>query len=253
MKQTLEINIMWLYPDLMSTYGDRGNVMILKNRLLWRGIKANIVEISLGTTDREFQKADIIFIGGAQDYAQEIINRDLLKRKKILRDLIESGTPGLFICGGYQFLGKHYVTAEQTIIRGLGIFDLFTTNSTHNSSRLIGKVSARILIPELKGEILTGFENHGGRTFLSSNIKPLAKIISGFGNNGKDSTEGAVYKNAIGAYLHGPILANNPLLADYIIGKALEKKYGRKIKLKPLDDTLEKISTDNFLKNVSLK
>jgi len=251
MKNTYEINIVWLYPDLMSTYGDRGNVMILENRLFWRGIKAKVIKVSLGTPDAELKRADLIFIGGAQDYAQEIVNRDLLKRKKILAELIESGIPGLFICGAYQFLGKHYITAEQNIIKGLGIFDLFTANPGLDSPRLIGKVSAKLVIPGLSDEIVTGFENHGGRTFLSSHVKPLAEIIFGFGNNGKDFSEGAIYKNAIGTYLHGPVLANNPKLADFLLTKAIEKKYSQEITLKPLNDKLEDLANKNFLNRLS--
>lgn len=242
MKNKLEIKIAWLYPDLMSTYGDRGNIIILKERLIRREIGANVIEISMGTSSNKLKEANILFIGGAQDREQEIVNNDLICRRKILKGLIESGVPGLFICGAYQFLGNYYLDAKGTKIPGLGIFNLYTINPGLDSKRLIGNVAARIKIPTLSSEMITGFENHGGRTFLSDSIKPFAKIIFGGGNNGEDRTEGAIYKNAIGTYFHGPILASNPHLADFLIMKALEKKYGKKITLAKLDDKLEELA-----------
>jgi CobQ-like glutamine amidotransferase family enzyme len=247
MKNNFKLKICWLYPDLMSTYGDRGNILIFKNRMNWRDISCEIIDITLDFSNEELKKADIIFMGGAQDRQQEIVSDDLVRRKDTIKKLIESGIPGLFICGAYQFLGNFYLDSNGQKNPGLEIFDIHTINPGANHKRLIGNIEAKILIPELKDKTIVGFENHGGRTYLSDKIKPFAKVISGNGNNGNDKTEGAIYKNAIGTYLHGPILANNPCIADFLICQAIKTKYGENIHLEILDDRLEKIAIDNLI------
>ena len=118
---------------------------------------------------------------------------------------------------------------------------------------MIGNVAARLLVPsEIKGELIIGFENHGGRTTLGNNIKPLAKVISGRGNNGRDLYEGALYKNAVGSYFHGPILPKNPVLADWLIKKAVEIKYGKKIKLALLNDNLADLARKSILRKMNI-
>ena len=145
--------------------------------------------------------------------------------------MIDSNIPGLFICGAYQFLGKYYKSADNKIIEGLSIFDLYTVNPGNEFKRLIGNV---IINPiNIKSDkYFVGFENHGGRTYLGKNIEPFATLIHGFGNNGEDKYEGAVYKNAIGTYLHGPILPKNYELSYLLLEKSLEIKYKKKIHLK---------------------
>lgn len=228
-----QITIGWLYPTLMNVYGDIGNVLILQKRCQWRNIECLVKYLEPGYSERELKDCDILLMGGAQDKQQEIVSKDLFLKKKSLQESIENNTPGLYVCGAYQFLGKYYKKADGKIIKGLGIFDLYTQNL--EDTRLIGNVigSSKIL------GFLIGFENHGGKTYLGKNIAPLAKIIKGFGNNGRDKTEGAIYKNSIGTYLHGPILPKNPKLADFLIQKALENRYKLKIELKKLDDSLE--------------
>ncbi len=236
------LKIGWLYPDLMSTYGDRGNIIVLQKRCEWRGIEAKIEKISVGNDIQRLQTVDFILMGGAEDRQQEIVSKDLKAGKdKILRQLIENKIPGLYICGAYQFLGKYYKEANGNIINGLGIFDVYTENSGSNHTRLIGDIVSQIDPgnPFFNFDSLIGFENHGGRTYLSKNIKPFAQVIRGFGNNGKDQTEGAIYKNSIGTYLHGPLLSKNPKLADCLIKTALTVKYKKEINLEPLDDNLE--------------
>src|SRR3989338_5588897 len=123
----LSLTIGWLYPDLMNTYGDRGNIIVLQKRAEWRGINVKIEQIFVESSEKLLADSDLIFMGGAQDTQQEIVNRDLQDKKgKVLIDKIEEETPGLFICGAYQFLGHYYNTAEGAELRGLGIFPLFT-------------------------------------------------------------------------------------------------------------------------------
>lgn len=238
-----ELTIGWLYPELMSTYGDRGNILVLTKRCEWRGIKVKANRISLGSKIQDLQSCDLIFMGGAQDTQQELVNQDLFSVKgKALREMIESGIPGLFICGAYQFLGKHYKTAEGKILPGLEIFPCYTENPEEKLERLIGNI-----IINRNGQQIVGFENHGGRTYLENKSMAFGSVEKGFGNNGVDKTEGIIYKNAIGSYLHGPILPKNPEIADWLIQKALEKKYGEKIKLEPLDDSLEQKAKEAIL------
>ena len=163
----------------------------------------------------------------------------MFKKQKKIKEIVESGKPGLYICGAYQFLGNYYKDADGKVIKGLEIFDLYTENPGGNENRLIGNISREC---STLGIRLLGFENHGGRTYLGKDLQPLRKVLKGFGNNGEDDTEGAIYKNSFGTYLHGPILPKNPEFADFLIEKALEIKYKKKITLEKLDDTLEEKS-----------
>ena len=230
------LTIGWLYPALMNVYGDIGNVKTLQKRCEWRDIKIKILNMNVGFDHKMLYTCDLLLMGGAQDKQQEIVAKDLNSKRKDLKDLIENNIPGLYVCGAYQFLGKYYKKANGDVITGLGIFDLYTENS--EDRRLIGNIIAK----SDNFGFLVGFENHGGKTFLGKNIKPLAKVLKGFGNNGNDKTEGALYKNSVGTYLHGPILPKNPKLADYLIQKALENKYKTKIELKTLDESYEELA-----------
>lgn len=238
----MKINIGWLYPDLMNTYGDRGNIIALSYRIKKRGIKCKIIKISLKDDPNLILQSDILFMGGAQDTQQEIVNKDLIENKAIfLKRKIEEYTPGIYVCGAYQFLGKYYKTALGKIIEGLGIFDLYTESPGIDAKRLIGDL---IVKSKILNKNLVGFENHTGRTYLGKNVNPFSYVLKGFGNNGEDKTEGMIYKNSIGTYMHGPILPKNPEVADWIISKALEIKYKKTVKLKKLNDDLEKKARD---------
>jgi CobQ-like glutamine amidotransferase family enzyme len=235
-----KLTIGWLYPKLMSTYGDRGNIIVLQKRCEWRGIETEIVSIDQTTTDKQIAQVDLLFGGGAQDREQEIVIENLMKQKKAIKALIENNVPALFVCGAPQLFGTYYEPAVGKRIEGLGIFDMHTKHPGPNKDRLIGNLVAHITTPEiLNNQMIVGFENHGGRTMLGKNVAPFASVLKGYGNNGKDGTEGVVYKNAIGCYLHGPLLPKNPHVADYLIGKALEVKYKTPVELKPLNDALE--------------
>lgn len=240
------LTIGWLYPDLMSTYGDRGNIIVLQKRCEWRNIAVRIEKISIETNKNRLEGCDLLFMGGAQDTQQEIVNKDLFENKgKILKEKINSRIPGLFVCGAYQFLGKYYKTAEGKRLPGLEIFPAYTENPGEKVARLIGNI-----IVKTDNSTIVGFENHGGRTYLEDKIQALGKVVKGFGNNGQDGTEGILFKNSIGTYLHGPILPKNPKIADFLIQKALEIKYGEKIELEPLDDSLEQKAKDEIAKRI---
>ena len=251
MKNNLHLTIGWLYPDLMNIYGDRGNIIVLQKRCEWRGIAVQLKDIGVGSTEKELASCDLLVMGGAQDSQQAIVAEDLQKKKKTLAEMIESNVPGLYICGGFQYLGQYYKEADGTIIDQLGVLDVFTENP--GGERLIGNIAIEVdpvilnlfqnpnRIPgQVRDDrvVFVGFENHGGRTRLGSDVKPLGRVLKGYGSNAEDETEGAIYKNTIGTYFHGPILPKNPELADWLIKKALEKKYKKEVALEPLDDTL---------------
>lgn len=242
------LNITWMYPDLMNTYGDRGNILVLQKRCVWRGIQVVIILHHLDSDKESLKKSDLIFMGGAQDRQQKLVAEDLYQQKgETLKQLIHTGIPGLFICGAYQFLGKYYQPATGAKIPGLAIFDVSTIHFGLKKPRAIGN-----LVVQWNGQKLVGFENHGGRTYLGKGVKPLGYVIKGYGNNGEDRTEGAVYKNAIGSYLHGPILSKNPWLCDWLIKKALGNKYQQEINLEPLDDQLEIQAHQFMLKRLGI-
>ncbi|MBI4096684.1 MAG: cobalamin biosynthesis protein CobQ [Candidatus Levybacteria bacterium] len=267
MKQSLIIG--WLYPELMSTYGDRGNIIVLQKRCEWRGIGIELKRLDLKFSASDLKKCNILFMGGAQDQQQKIVSSDFSKEKVLaLKEMIEAGIPGLYICGAYQFLGKYYKEANGDIIKGLNILNLYTENPGPVHPRLIGNIAIRCH-PELvsgyqtkrdsdlrqndRKETLIGFENHGGRTYLGKEIKPLGNVLVGFGNNGEDKTEGAVYKNTFGTYLHGPILPKNPQFADLLITLALRKKYNdAKICITDINNSLEEKAKDNILQKLKL-
>ena len=250
MKEKLTIG--WLYPQLMNTYGDRGNIIVLTKRAQWRDIEVEVKYLNEGFAVKDLKSCDLLFMGGAQDKQQQIVSKDLGKEKvTALKEMIEDEIPGLYICGAYQFLGKYYKEADGTMIQGLGIFDLHTENPGADVKRLIGNIAVDFIDEHGKLQTLVGFENHGGRTYLGKTLKPLGHVVQGFGNNDDDKTEGAIYKNSFGSYMHGPILPKNPFLADLLIQKALEKKLGEKVALKRLDDTLEETAHDAILKRIT--
>lgn len=248
--RTASLIIGWLYPRLMSTYGDRGNVIVLQKIAENSGLEIRIKKLEAENNVSELADCDLLFMGGAQDLQQEIVNKDLLTNKGVvLKQMIENGTPGLYICGAFQFLGNYYKDSYGTTIEGLGVFDMHT-ESFKNKPRLIGNAVIRSKIG-FRGQgtedSLVGFENHGGRTFLADKSQAFASVEKGFGNNGKDKTEGIHYKNSIGTYLHGPILPSNPELAVYLLEVAYEKKYGEKLKI-DFDNKLSKKAKQVMLK-----
>lgn len=247
-KQALTIG--WLYPELMSTYGDRGNIIVLQKRCEWRDITVTVKRLDIGYLEKDLDACDLLFMGGAQDQQQKIVAKDLREKAKTLEAMIEKHVPGLYICGAYQFLGKYYKEADGTVIDGLGILDLYTEHPGLSHKRLIGNIVIESSL-FATDKTIVGFENHGGRTYLGEKVKPLGTVTIGYGNNGEDKTEGARYKNSFGSYLHGPILPKNPHFADHLIKCALEKKYANTVSLKPLEDALEQSAHEFIVKRLS--
>lgn len=232
MNQTLKIA--HLFPDLLNLYGDRGNIITMKNRLLWRGIGAEVQEYGI---DDEIDLAgtDIVFCGGGSDREQLIVCQYLNRIRENVKAYVEDGGTLLAVCGSYQLLG-HYYQLEKEKIEGLSVLDLYTESG---KKRLIGNV---VLQSEKFGKVV-GFENHAGRTYING-LTPFGKVLYGNGNNGKDGYEGVIYKNVIGTYLHGPLLPKNPVLCDHILKNALERKYGTGIEFLELNDKIESMAND---------
>jgi len=252
-----ELNIGWLYPELMSTYGDRGNVVVLQKRCEWRDINVEIVPIDFSTTNQELRTINLIFGGGAQDRQQSILIDDLRKNKgPVLKEMINAGMPGLFVCGSPQLFGHYFIDGNGNKLEGLGIFDMVSNYPEKETPRCIGNMVASLnfqfSIFNFQKNTVVGFENHGGRTYLGKGVKPFARVLAGNGNNGEDGTEGAVYKNCIATYSHGPFLPKNPHIADWLIAKALDMKYKKVIPLETLDDTLEWQAHDYMLRRLKV-
>lgn len=226
----MKLRLAHLYPKLMNIYGDRGNIICLRRRCEWRGIEFELTELDAGAPF-DPTAYDMAFIGGAQDREQRRVAEDLRELKgAALRDAVEQGLVVLAVCGGYQLAGRFYRGADGEELPGLGILDLHTVHPGPSAKRFIGNV-----VVDWNGRQLVGFENHGGRTHLGPGAKPLARVVTGFGNNGADGFEGAVYRNVFGSYLHGSLLPKNPAFADHLIALALGQEA-----LTPLDDAVEK-------------
>ncbi len=215
--QSRELVILQLYPNDMNIYGDNGNLQVLVRRLEWYGYTPQVITYNQG--DSLPKKVDIVVGGGGQDSGQEKIHADLLAIGPRLTEWATNGVPMLMVCGLYQLFGHSFKTLDNTLLEGVGIFDAKTYGTTE---RLIGNIV--IQHPDF-GEVV-GYENHSGQTYLGDNTKPLGEVIKGAGNNMKDRHEGARFKNVIGTYLHGPVLAKNPLFADFFIKTAAIRRYG---------------------------
>jgi CobQ-like glutamine amidotransferase family enzyme len=240
----MELRVLALYPDQMNIYADRGNIVFLQRRCEWRGI--GFAYAGAGPGDPVDAAAhDLFYVGGGQDRDQRAVAADMVATKReALAEAAGDGAVLLAVCGGYQLLGHSYQLGEEKL-PGLGIADLETVREP--GPRLIGNVTIEA---ELGGapRTIAGFENHGGRTYLGPGARPLGRVLSGFGNNGGDGLEGVHRDNMIGTYLHGPLLPKNAWLADHLIELALERRYGEKPELEPLDDTLERAAHESARK-----
>lgn len=233
-----------LYPEIMSTYGDRGNVETVLRRCEWRGIRVVVTELRLGDRVRP-EELDLIMIGGGGESQQRLVASDLWKVKGAgIRDAVAQGAAALAVGGGYELFGRFCQAGEGAELRGVGVFDSWTirkgaasgdqyrTLEDERADRAIGE-----LVVRWEGTLLVGFENHSGGTYLGATARPLGQVLAGHGNNG-DGTEGIILGGAIGTNLRGPCLPKNPALADYLIGAALRRRLGETV-LTPLEDGLE--------------
>ena len=237
----MELKICHLYPDVLNLYGDGGNIRCLTQRLKWRGLGAEVTKMPIGSKE-SLAGYDLVFIGGGQDFEQEVLLDDLHRgRDKELLAAVEDGVTILAICGGYQMLGNWYETHDGKRCDFVGALDLCTVGA---KTRMIGNYMYQV-DEKLGGFTVVGFENHSGKTRLGPKTEPLGRVLAGFGNNGEDGTEGAHYKNVFGTYSHGPLLPKNPDFADLLIRTALERKYGS-VTLQTLDDTLEHMAHDEM-------
>ena len=238
-EKNLKISIAHLYPKLLNLYGDIGNIITLKKRCEWRGITVEFEEINMSDP---IGAHDLYFIGGGQDKQQEDVAAELYKNKENLLAQRDKGAVFLGICGGYQLFGHYYQPHNKEKLKGISLLDAYTVAG---NKRFIGNVTAKTDL--VTPETLVGFENHSGLTYIQGDTKPLAFVTTGNGNNGKDKTEGAYFKNVFGTYLHGSFLPKNPHFADFLIELALEKRYGEKIKLSKLNDEIENMTHENLV------
>jgi hypothetical protein len=226
----------------MNIYGDRGNILALTQRCRWRGIDAVVLPVGPGATV-DWADVDLVFFGGGQDSGQAQIAEDFVQRVgPALRSAIDDGLVMLAICGGYQLLGHYFLTHTGERLPGIGALDVHTVGG---DVRLIGNILveagdwSREHQPAPSAPLrLVGFENHSGRTYLGAGVRPLGNVLVGQGNNGEDKTEGAIYRNAFGCYMHGSLLPKNPQFADHLINLALKRR-DNTTGLHPLDDLLE--------------
>ena len=207
----MELRVLSLYPEQMNIYADRGNIV-------------------------DPAAHDLFYIGGGQDRDQRMVAADMVASKReALAAAVGDGAALLAVCGGYQLLGHSYQLEDEKL-PGLGLAELETVREP--GPRLIGNVAIEVDLGSGR-QLLAGFENHGGRTYLGPGAEPLGRVVKGFGNNAKDGLEGVRRDNLIGTYLHGPLLPKNAWLADHLIAVALERRYGVRPELGPLDDALE--------------
>jgi len=232
-----------LYPTLMSVAADRGNLFSIEKRCKWRGIAVEVEPIYVKQTP-DFTIYDLILLHGAADREMELASEDIQGKASSLREAAESETVFLSVCAGYQLLGHYYKPFQGPELKGVSLLDLYTDGG---GTRFMTHMALECSFDEKGTRILVGYENHSGRTYLGSKAQPLGKVLAGWGNNGKDGVEGAIYKNVFGSYMHGPILPKNPWFTDLLIRRGLERRYG-KVELAPLDAAIENAAHDAALR-----
>jgi CobQ-like glutamine amidotransferase family enzyme len=225
------LRLIWLYPDLLSTYGDRGNLLILARRADLRGLPVQCAEVR--ADHRVPTDGDVYLIGGGEDGPQALAAQRLIADGGLHR-AVERGATIFSVCAGYQLMG-HSFFAKGAKCPGLGLLDI---DSDRGESRAVGELTGE-MHPALGLPTLTGFENHGGRTHLGPGVKPLARVTAGIGNDGR--SEGAWHGRILGTYSHGPALARNPAIADLLL------RWATGLPQAPLDDRWpEALRTDRL-------
>jgi hypothetical protein len=203
-----------VYPELLGTYGDRGNTAVLRGAAQAHGLRADVVEISMSRPAVP-RHGDIYVLGGGEDRGQLMAAELLASHGRGLRQAADAGCAVLGVCAGYQLLGAHFSDESSGRVGALGLLE---AHSTRLAERAVGEVVAEA-DPELGLPVLTGFENHQGRTWLEGSARPLGRTVRGVGNG--DGSEGAYQGHVLGTYLHGPALVRNPALADLLLGWAV--------------------------------
>jgi CobQ-like glutamine amidotransferase family enzyme len=209
----MSITVALVYPDLLGTYGDGGNATVLAQRLRWRGHPAEV--LTVGPDEPVPATCELYVIGGGEDLPQALAAAKLTSGRPLHR-AVETGAVVLAICAGLQILGESFVGVDGNSCEGLGLLDCRTVRSS--SPRAIGEIVVRPAAEwaEAGVPMLTGFENHGAVTVLGPDARPAGAVAAGVGN--QDGTvEGAVAGRVWGTYLHGPVLARNPKLADLLL------------------------------------
>lgn len=214
-----KLHVAHLYGDLLNTYGDIGNILVLEYYAKQMNVELTSEIVSLNQPFNE-KNFDLAFFGGGQDYEQVIVSKDIQNKKTSLTSFIEHNGSMLAICGGYQLLGEYYIGAKGEKIPGISALPHYT--KSQNNNRFIGNIVIKNTETE---HTYHGFENHNGITYLGQGERPLGVVLSGHGNNGTDKSEGAIYKNVFCSYFHGPILARNGELAKRLLLLALKRKY----------------------------
>lgn len=248
-----QLTIVHLFPTLLNLYGDNGNVRVLAQRARWRGIPVNLVRAE-SADDVDLSQADIVFVGGGPDREQHQAQAGLSQLRDQLVRFVESDGPLLAICGGYQIIGEEWLMGDESV-PGLSLVDLTTKRAEGGShNRLVGNI---VLDSPLANTPVVGFENHAGRTYLGKGVQPFGKVLggNGFGNNDSDHADGACYRNLVGSYLHGPLLAKNPEIADALIERALKRnqQLSAYLPLAPLNDDAELNANENMRKRLNVK
>ncbi len=232
----MKIRVGHLYPDYLNIYADRGNMAVLVRRAAWRGLELEVEAIGPGEPLRPGDH-DLLYVGGGQDREQALIAPDVAARAPALADAVAGGTAVLAVCGGYQLLGRYYRDRYGAELPGAGVLPLHTVAGER---RMIGDVLLECELDPGDRRTLAGFENHAGRTILDEGAQPLGRVVAGFGNDGVSGYEGCRAGQAIGTYLHGPLLPRNPWLADWLLAQAVAHRAGGDPPdFEPLDDALE--------------
>lgn len=230
------LEIYHLMPRLLNLYGDNGNVKVLERRCQWRGIPVKVHDVRLDEPVN-LEHADIVFLGGGPDRQQKLASERLLSIRDQILDFVEDDGVLLAICGGYQILGPWWYASGKKV-KGLSVLDMQTDPAPKGAARIIDNI---VIDSPVSSTPVVGYENHGGRTYLHEGLQPFGTVRNhiGHGNNDHDGADGALYKNTIGTYLHGPLLGKNPQVADWLLEKAIERRVGHPVDLPRLDDDVE--------------
>ena len=249
------LKIVHLFPDLLNLYGDGGNVSVLVRRARDRGIPVEVQHVFHGDTV-DLSEADIVFLGGGPDREQRLAAEALKHMKGALHTYVEGGGVLLAICGGFQVLGTTWLLGTE-LVEGLGIIDMTTKRAAGGSAdRLVDNIVLKSTLATLP---VIGYENHAGRTYLGEGMEPFGKVISasGKGNNEQDGSDGVLYRNVVGTYLHGPLLSKNPEVADNLLARALMRRAQETKQdvptLASLDDTVERAAHSYLLRRLGVE